>query len=265
MSRLTLSEIWIYPIKSLGGIRLSSARVMKKGLYLDRRWMLIDQDNVFMTQRIHPAMALFKLSIENDQLRIAHKEEFIHVPIHTSVSGPPVLARVWEDAVTVYEVPGHYSAWFSERLGLACRLVFFPEENERPVDERYRVGDDQVSLADAYPILLIGQSSLDDLNKRLQEPVPMNRFRPNFVFTGGMAYEEDGWRNFTINKKRFVGVKPCSRCVLTTVDQETAEKGKEPLATLATYRRKENKILFGQNVIAIDYEEIFEGDELEVE
>ncbi|MFM8738753.1 MAG: MOSC domain-containing protein, partial [Cytophagales bacterium] len=111
----------------------------------------------------------------------------------------------------------------------------------------------------------IGQSSLDDLNSRLQHHLPMNRFRPNLVFTGGQPYEEDNWRGFSIGKKRFVGVTPCARCVLTTIDQHTAMAGKEPLATLATYRKKENKIYFGQNVIALDYDEIFEGDEIIVE
>jgi len=236
---------------------------MKKGLYLDRRWMLVDDNNTFMTQRIHPTMALFKLALKENQLTITHKNESVRLEVDSPMHTEPIQATVWDNTVTVFEVKGNYSQWFTERLGMSCRLVFFPEENDRPVDERYRVGEDHVSLADAYPILIIGQSSLDDLNNRLKEHVPMNRFRPNFVFTGGKPFEEDTWRNFTINKKRFVAVKPCSRCVLTTVDQETAEKGKEPLATLATYRKRENKILFGQNVIALDHEEINEGDELE--
>ena len=111
---------------------------------------------------------------------------------------------------------------------------------------------------------MIGQSSLDDLNSRLEFPVPMNRFRPNLVFTGGQPYEEDSWKLLTIGNNKFAGVKPCSRCVLTTVDQNTGEKGKEPLATLAKYRQHENKIYFGQNLLSIDHHTIHEGDEIKL-
>ena len=117
----------------------------------------------------------------------------------------------------------------------------------------------------AYPVLIIGQSSLDDLNQRMKEPLPMNRFRPNIVFTGGEPYEEDGWKNFRIGQNRFVGVKPCSRCVLTTVNQDTGKKGIEPLATLSTYRMRNNKVYFGQNLIPLDHNEIAEGDEIVLE
>ena len=117
-----------------------------------------------------------------------------------------------------------------------------------------------VSLADGYPLLIIGESSLADLNKRLAFPLPMNRFRPNLVFRGGEPYEEDIWRNFTVGRNRFVGVKPCARCVLTTVDQDTGKKGIEPLLTLAKYRKRDGGVYFGQNVIALDNYEIKEGD-----
>jgi hypothetical protein len=143
---------------------------------------------------------------------------------------------------------------------MACRLVYFPEENSRPVDPRYKVNGEQVSLADAYPFLIIGQSSFEDLNSKLQEPVPMNRFRPNFVFTGGKPFEEDTWRNFSIGSTRFVGVKPCDRCVLTTVNQETGQKGVEPLKTLTSYRKRDNKVYFGQNLVALDHKRIQIGD-----
>ncbi len=264
MARLTLSEIWIYPIKSLGGIRLTSAKVMPKGLRYDRRWMLIDEEGVFITQRVHSTMAFFKLALSNDQFTIDYKDEQIHLPANAAVSSIPVSATIWDDTVEVFEVLGEYSHWFSLRLGINCRLVYFPEVNQRPVDEKYRIENDQVSLADGYPFLIIGQSSLDDLNSRMANPLPMNRFRPNFVFTGGIPFEEDNWRNFTIGKSRFAGVKPCGRCVLTTVNQETAERGTEPLATLATYRKANNKIYFGQNLLALACHEIYEGDNIEM-
>lgn len=265
MATITLSEIWIYPIKSLGGIRLASATVMPKGLRYDRRWMLIDEQGVFITQRVHSKMAFFKLSISDDLFTIRYKDEVIHLPANAPASLNPISAMLWDDTIEVNEVLGNYSEWFSDRLGIHCRLVYFPEENQRLVDEQYRLDNDQVSLADGYPFLIIGQGSLDDLNSRLDKPVPMNRFRPNFVFTGGKPYEEDNWRNFKIGKNRFVGVKPCGRCVLTTVNQDTAEKGIEPLATLSTYRKFNNKIHFGQNLIAIDNDEVHEGDKIEMD
>jgi uncharacterized protein len=148
----------------------------------------------------------------------------------------------------------------AKHLQMNCKLVYFPESNPRAVDPNYKVNDEHVSLADAYPFLIIGQSSLDDLNSKLPEPLPMNRFRPNFVFTGGEPYEEDLWRNFSIGSNRFIGVKPCARCVLTTVNQATAEKGPEPLRTLSLYRKKDSKVLFGNNVVTVDEGDVRVGD-----
>jgi uncharacterized protein len=164
--------------------------------------------------------------------------------------------------VVVTEVSDTVSQWFTVQLGMRCRLVGFPEKNPRPVNPRYSVNNEHVGLADAYPFLIIGQSSLNDLNARLQEPLPMNRFRPNFVFTGGEPFEEDTWRNFAIGRNRFAGVKPCDRCVLTTVNQDTAEKGAEPLLTLSKYRKRDNKIYFGQNLVALDHTEVAVGDKI---
>lgn len=265
MANKQISEIWIYPIKSLGGIRLKNARVSPKGLHLDRRWMLVDENNQFLTQRVHPKMALFKLHLDSDQLAIRFKEDTLVVPVAAPVERE-VQATIWDDTVTVNELGNHYARWFSDRIGFPCKLVSFPEENARPIDPRFRLNEqNHVSLADGYPLLIIGQASLDDLNKRLAKAVPMNRFRPNLVFTGGQAYEEDTWRDFKVGATRLVGVKPCARCVLTTVDQETAAKGAEPLATLSSYRKVENRVLFGQNVIPIDYTTIQEGDEITVD
>lgn len=262
MSALRLSEIWIYPIKSLGGIRLTSAKVMEKGLEHDRRWMLIDDRNQFMTQRVHHIMALFKQSITDSAITVHFKDQSLKIPFAHSHYEEPIASKVWNDEVIVYEVSDVFSAWFSLHLGISCRLVVFPETNPRPVDPRYKVNDEHVGLADAYPFLIIGQSSLDDLNSRLAEAVPMNRFRPNLVFTGGQPYEEESWRDFKVGANQFVGVKPCARCVLTTVNQDTALKGKEPLLTLSKYRRVGEKVIFGQNVVAINHNVIHIGDEI---
>ncbi len=261
MSVKRISEILIYPIKSLGGISVPSARVQPKGLQWDRRWMLVDEQNNFLTQRVWPRMALFTLQWQSGQLIVRFRDEHITIPMHQP-EGNGFAATVWNDTVEVIEVSPTLSAWFSKHLEMPCKLVFFPENNPRAVDAAYKVGDDHVSLADAYPMLIIGQESLNDLNKRLSNPVPMNRFRPNLVFTGGLPYEEDGWQNFSVGAVKVAGVKPCARCVLTTVDQATGEKGTEPLATLSTYRKVGAKVLFGQNLIALNYSEIFVGDEI---
>jgi uncharacterized protein YcbX len=268
MRQLTLTEIWIYPVKSLGGIRLNSAKVLQKGLQFDRRWMLIDEFGGFMTQRVYPRMALFKLSLNGDQITITHKKnpnEIEHASIILNATAPAlgevIRVTIWDDEVDVVEVDQKVSSWFSDLLDIKCKLVSFPENNPRAVDPAFKVNDEQVSLADAYPFLIIGQSSFDDLNARLEHHLPMNhRFRPNFIFTGGEPYEEDGWKNFSIGKNRFQGVKNCARCVLITVDQETAEKGAEPLTTLSAYRKRDNKVYFGQNLIAIDHDFVSVGD-----
>lgn len=265
MATLRLTQIWIYPIKSLGGIRASTATVMGKGLQYDRRWMLVDKDGICITQRTNPEMALFTLQLMADGIKISHLTDAIFLPIHH----PPVSAlrpvQIWDDVVSAAEVSIEHSRWFSERLGLECQLVHFPEECARPVDPKYKVNDEHVSLADAYPFLIIGQSSLDDLNNRLTVPVPINRFRPNFVFTGGLPYEEDHWGNFTIGSTRFAGVKQCARCVLTTVNHETGKKGVEPLRTLATYRNFSGKIHFGQNLVALGDGTVTVGEPLLIE
>jgi uncharacterized protein len=233
---------------------------MEKGLQYDRRWMLVDSHGKFMTQRVYPSMALFKVTQEASQIIVHHNGDSLHLSLSQTNRAGAHEVQIWDDLVSTAEVSHEHSLWFAERLGIKCRLVYFPEENARPVDPAYKVNDEHVSLADAYPFLIIGQSSFDDLNNRLEQPLPINRFRPNFVFSGGEPYEEDTWRNFTIGSNRFVGVKPCERCVLTTVNHETGEKGDEPLRTLSTYRKRNNKIYFGQNLVALDLTEIHVGD-----
>lgn len=265
MNPLRISEIWIYPIKSLRGIPLERAQVRGKGLRYDRRWMLIDKNNVAMTQRIYPKMALFTPGIVDEKIAVTFgKPNEVNVSVNFSTSIPqaynPITARIWDDEVEVVEVNPDISQWFSHHLETACRLVAFPEENERQVNRNYSINNEQVSLADAYPFLIIGQRSLDDLNARLTQTVPMNRFRPNFVFTGGEAFIEDNWKNLSIGKVPFAAVKKSDRCVLTTVNQETAEKGAEPLRTLSGYRKIGNAVYFGQNLVALKEGEVRVGD-----
>lgn len=267
---MELSEIWVYPVKSLGGIRLEEARVTDRGLELDRRWLLVDENGRFLTQREYPAMALFVPEIVGDFLRITHRNknksiEFILRPSF-SVTQEKVSVTVWDDTIEAYEVSPETTNWFTELLGFPARLVYMPEESERKLDPDYAItGDEITSFSDAFPFLIIGQSSLDDLNERLEVKVPMNRFRPNFVFINGEAFEEDTWSQFKIGDISFVGVKHCARCVMTTVDQEKGiVSGKDPLKTLAKYRSSGNKVLFGENVIALGLGTVQEGNSVRV-
>lgn len=261
---LTISEINIYPIKSLGGISLNAAEVTDRGLKYDRRWMLVDENNRFLTQREHPQMALLKVNIKSEGLLVAHylKGQVV-IPLEPNHNtGQQVV--IWDDTCKGVFVSDDLDSWFSDVLGFKCRLVHMPEDTHREIDQRYAPKGLITSFSDAYPFLIIGQASLDDLNGRLAEPLPMDRFRPNIVFTGGEPFEEDLMDHISIADIDFYGVKLCARCVMTTVNQQTAVKGKEPLKTLASYRFKNNKILFGQNLIHKNTGHIQIGDTINV-
>lgn len=260
---MTLSEIRIYPIKSMGGISLRSARILPKGLELDRQWMLLDADGVFMTQRQYPQMALFKLSLGDDHILVAYRNDRLSIPL-ASDTGSSMRTKIWKDEVSVVQTAPEFNNWFSERTGIACRLVTFPEENPRTVERGHRSAEDHARLQDAFPFLIIGQGSLDELNSRLEIPVPMDRFRPNLVFTGGEPNEEDTWRDFSIGGLPFLATRKCARCNIPGVDQQIARRGKEPLATLAGYRQEGNKIMFGMNAVGPSYGEIKTGDQIRV-
>jgi len=262
---MKLTEIWIYPVKSLGGVRLSKAKVLPKGLEYDRRYMLVDENNRFITQRVFPQLALFKLSIGDDVFTVSHGNDSITIPISPEQNEKLTSVVIWDDTVQGVELGDEFNQWFSVHAGVKCRLIFFPEQNERLVDKVFAQNNEQVGLADGYPFLIIGQSSLDELNSKLEVPVPMNRFRPNFVFDGSKPFAEDDWRDIKIGANGFTGLKLCARCVLTTVNQETGEKGVEPLATLATFRKTGSKVNFGQNLVARHHLEVKEGDEIEIE
>lgn len=260
---MKLTEIWIYPVKSLGGIRLQKAKVLPKGLEYDRRYMLVDETNRFITQRVFPQLALFKLSLDESGFVVTHGNDNIKLPFRPEPGDEFTPVIIWDDAVQGMDMGEEFNQWFSVRAGVKCKLIFFPEQNERLVDRNFARNNEQVGFADGYPFLIIGQSSLDELNSRLDVPVPMNRFRPNFVFDGGKPFEEDDWRDIKIGSNRFTGLKLCARCVLTTVNQDTGEKGTEPLATLSKFRKVGSKVNFGQNLVALDYFGVKVGDEIE--
>lgn len=266
MEHLYLQDIYIYPIKSLGGISVHNAEVQERGLKYDRRWMLVDKEGNFLSQRTYPQMAMLQVTITDTGLLVSHKNNQLAplaIPFEQTTN-KHVIVNIWDDTCPAIEVSPQADAWFTDALQMTARLVYMPLTTKRLVDPDYASNLETVSFADAYPFLIIGQSSLDDLNNRLNAPVLMNRFRPNFVFSGGTPYCEDGFVNFNIGEVGFKGVKLCARCVLTTVEQETAFKGSEPLKTLSTYRVIKNKVIFGQNLLALNSGLVQVGDKLEL-
>lgn len=258
---LTVSNLHIYPIKSLGGISVPEAIIEEKGFRYDRRFMLVTPSGNFMTQRTNHHMALIDVTVTGSALHVWHRNRpdnvlIMPLTVKPEASGETIPVSIWDNENLPATLVGSDAArWFSDALEKPCRLVFMPGSTRRPVDPTYDRRDDPsrptaVSFADGYPYLLIGQASLRDLNQRLPHPVSMGRFRPNIVISGSLPYDEDAWGQFRIGEVNFYGVKPCGRCVVTTIDPATGQKGHEPLHTLATYRRWKHKILFGQNVLA---------------
>ena len=253
---LTLTDLVIYPIKSLGGISLLASDLTPQGLRHDRRWLLVDEHNRFLTQREHAAMALLAVEEAYNGFLLRHCQRpelpLLYIPFEAT-SGKTLLVSIWDDIVFAWRGTPAADEWLSEALGQPCKLVYMPDMARREVEpdkpELNPVGT-LVSFADGYPYLLATEESLAKLNEQLAEPVLMNRFRPNLVVRGAPADAELEWTNFQINGLAFRSVRGCGRCVVTTIDQATAQKNLigEPLRTLATYRKPGSKVLFGQNV-----------------
>lgn len=247
-----VSDIYIYPIKSLGGFRVTEAMVTDKGFQYDRRWMLIDKDAKFMTQRQIAVMALLQTAITPDGLYVYHKQypdKNITIPFLLSAASIKEV-QIWKDKCEAWCYgDAVINSWFSEILEKECELVYMPDNTKRMVDTEYAKNNEMTSFSDGYPFLIIGQSSLDELNSKLSEPLLIERFRPNIVFTSGEPHIEDNWQHITINGIDFYGVKTCSRCVVTTINPQTAIAGKEPLKTLAGYRTINHKVKFGMNLL----------------
>ena len=254
----------MYPIKSCRGTLLEKAVLDERGIRYDRRWMLVDRKQKFLTQRKVPRMALIVPQILRQSLRVsAPGMEDLLVPLEPE-SKRRVSVQIWSDRCDAVEVSAKANEWFSDFLHMDVGFVFMPEDSIRPIHPDYAVGKHSTSFSDGFPLLLISEASLEDLNSRLKEPVPMNRFRPNLVVSGCEPFAEDRWKRFRIGSLHFAVVKPCSRCIITTTDQASAQRGKEPLQTLASYRTFDRKILFGQNVIHEDIGEIRVGQDLQI-
>jgi uncharacterized protein len=249
MTRLYVSELAIYPVKSLSQILLDESKVSRFGLEKDRRWMVVDKSRKFVTQRQQARMCLVQTDLLDDVLKLsAPGMPDLSVAVVNKKTKHKVV--IWEDECQVHDCGDMPAKWLSEFLHIDCRLVYFPEDENRLIDQVYASSDDHTAFSDGFPVLLTSQASLNDLNSKLAKSVPMSRFRPNLVVTGCDAFAEDNWRVIRIGDLTMRVVKPCSRCVIPTIDTSTGKKSSEPIKTLSQYRKRNNKIFFGQNVIA---------------
>ena len=254
MSELFLSALYIYPIKSAAGIPQKTVQLTARGLQHDRRYMVVGPDGQFMTQRRFPKMAVIRAQMIDEQLAIsAPGLPNLRLPVPTGEYGK-IEAEVWGDRTLTLSCGPTAQAWFTNFLGTRCQLVYMSDTSCRPTDHGKLGLDKIVSFADAYPYLLLSEASLMGLNHRLsakkESPVRMNRFRPNLVVRGDMPpHAEDEWNRIRIGDAIFNVAKPCARCSVPNVNQESGIRTKEPSRTLATYRAWDKEIWFGQNLI----------------
>ena len=262
MTPILLKDIYIYPIKSLGGIRLSSWPVTKTGFKYDRNWMLIDAGNQFLSQRRLPRMALIKTNLTEQKLVVsAPGMNNLSLALEPAQSAT-IRGTIWNDRLDLWAVSAEADAWFRHFLEVDCRLVYQPAQVIRQVDQRYARAEDRTSLSDGFPFLIISEASLEALNNELPAEIGMERFRPNLVVSGCPAYAEDTWREITIGDIGFRLPKPSSRCAVPTINSETAKIGKEPLTTLNRLRKWNNKVYFGQNAVHDDLGVLSVGDQV---
>jgi uncharacterized protein len=259
--KYVVKELYLYPIKSLAGIRVASAKAEEIGFENDRRWMLIDDQNQFITQRKHPNLSQFYPEINGDKIIILHQDATHEFSIDETLD-ELIFSNVWDDDTTVFEVNKTTSKWFSDALGFECKLVKIANKGARKHSSSKLNTTLNVSLADGYPYLLIGSESLNFLNEKLEEKITMARFRPNIVISSSVAHEEDSFGNFQIGSVKFKNAKPCGRCIMVNTNPKNGIVKKEPLNTLSTYRKVENSILFGTNSMCLNEGEIKVGDAL---
>lgn len=260
-----LSHINLFPVKSCAPLTPDQAHVEWRGLRGDRRWMIVDAEGRFLTARKHPRLVLIRAQAEGANLRL-NAPQMPELDLQPATGDAELKVTVWRDEVSGRAARESADAWISRYLGFPARLVYMDEQTERAVDAKYARPGDTVSFADGFPVLLIAQASLDLLNSKLASALPMLRFRPNLVVSGTDAHAEDGWRSIRIGKIQFDVVKPCIRCVLTTVDPASGQfdAAGEPLRTLLGYRRTANGVAFGQNLIPRGTGTIALGDAVEV-
>ena len=260
---MVIKELYNYPVKSLAGNKLESVFVEKRGFANDRRFMFINQNNKFITARSHHQLTQIKVHLKDSELIFNNSSKQINQPIQ--LSPDKINVSIWDSESNCHLIENNIiDEWISDLCGESLRLVYMADDDIREVNNKYGKSGDIVSFADGYPILIANSKSLEDLNQRLKKPIKINRFRPNLVVEGNLPWEEDNWKKIKIGELIFRIVKPCARCVITTLDPETGEMGNEPLNTLSKFRKKNNMVLFGMNTIAENEGNINLGDQIEL-
>lgn len=253
---MRVTGLFLYPVKSCRGLSVPSAEIDDHGFVGDRRFMVVTEaDGMFLTQRTHPRMALIETSLTRDDLILSTPNRgSVIIPLQSRIENQKskMSVTVWKSTTSADDCGDEPAGWLSNFLGLPLRLVRMGGTFRRPIVKPTAQPGDVVSFADGYPFLVLSEASLADLNSRLAQPLPMNRFRPNLVVAGCDAFAEDSWTKVRIGDVVFRNAGPCARCPITTTDQLTAVRGKEPLKTLATYRRDPadpSDVNFGVNLI----------------
>ncbi len=262
---LTITSLTIYPVKSLAGISLNSAKLENRGFKYDREWMVVTEGGQFLTQRELAPMALIQTAILEHSLRLTMPlGDSVEVPLSidkAQADAKVMTVKVWNDTCQAIDQGDEAADLLSRNLEKKVRLVRMEPSFKRIVDQKYANSPDNVvSFADGFPVLVISDESLAELNRRLEYPLPMNRFRPNITIGGSAPFAEDSWSEITIDNVKLSLVKPCARCQITTIDQDTAEASQEPLKTLSFFRKVKGKVMFGQNAIPQNNGEIRLGD-----
>jgi uncharacterized protein len=260
MAILTVQSLFVYPVKSLQGVKAAEADVARLGLVGDRRYMLVDPEGEFLTQRSIAPMATVGTRLEPDALWCA-RDGMPDLRVPFAACEETVRSKVWSFEGPAERVSDAADAWFSEALGLSARLVRKPDRTVRRINGVY--GEGEIAYHDGMPILVASQSSLDLLNEKLDAPVPIDRFRANLVVNGGEPHVEDRWNRIVVNGVTLRRTKKCGRCLVVATDQKTGERGEEPLRTLATYRKQGNTVFFGSYYVPENEGRIRVGDSLE--
>lgn len=259
---MELGQLWSYPIKSCAGTAASSAKVSAAGLAFDREWMVTDAAGYFLTGRVHPKLVLVKPTptIEGLALQAPGMPDLL---VRRLLFNQLRQTGVWAYRFDAWWGDATADEWFSVYLGLSARLLYIGANSRRALRADPSV---RFSFADGYPFLLVGEASLADLNSRLNTPVSMRNFRPNIVVSGAEAFAEDDWKRIRIGSVEFEHLKPCDRCVFTTIDPDTAQAANDmqPLRTLGGYRRTPAGVMFGQNLVARSKGVLQVGDQVEV-
>ncbi len=256
---MKIKDIIIYPVKGMAGISVPSAMTTNRGFQHDRTWMLVNAEGKFITQREYASMALFKTKIDSSELVVEFEGDEISIPLVPSNSSKQRV-KVWRHIFDATLVSDHVDQWFSNKLNMECRMVYMGPDDKRHKSLIKAPRKTELSFADGYPYLIIGTASFDGLQSKLEEPIAINRFRANIIIETTDPHCEERWDFIEVGGAVLKMIKPCARCPVVNINQETGESTKSVLKTLSTYRKMSSKVYFGMNTVSIEDGEIKVGD-----